>query len=212
MKKFVFVLTVLVSTLGFSQDTSAEAKALLNQVSEKVKSYDNINIDFRYVVKESALGDSRETRGNVILEGDKYVLNILGITRIYDGKTMYTISPEDEEVTISSDNTEDENTISPSAILSFYETGYTYAMDITQDVSGRQIQYVKLTPTDDTTLDFVLLGIDSNTHHIYNFIEVSGDARTTLTVNSFKTNEPLSETLFIFDESKYSNYYINRLD
>jgi hypothetical protein len=36
--------------------------------------------------------------------------------------------------------------------------------------------------------------------------------KTTLTVNSFKTNEPISKTLFTFDETKYKDYYINKLD
>jgi hypothetical protein len=36
--------------------------------------------------------------------------------------------------------------------------------------------------------------------------------KTTLTVNSFKTNQPLSKNQFIFAESKYPNYYINKLD
>ncbi len=201
------------SIASHAQNTSDTAKAFLDKVTERVKSYDNIAIDFRYVVTENALGNSQETRGNVILEGEKYLLNILGITRIYDGETMYTISPEDEEVTISSNNSDDESSISPSAMLSFYENGYAYSMDIVQNVSGRDIQYVKLIPTDASSpLDYVLLGVDNKTYHIFNFIEVSGDSRTTLTVNSFKTNEPLSKTLFIFDESKYSNYYINRLD
>jgi len=157
---------------------------------------------------------NQETRGNVILQGDKYLLNILGITRIFDGKTLYSISPEDEEVTISSENSQDENTITPSKMLSFYENGYNYKMDIIQNVNGRKIQYVKLTPIDSNTeINHVLLGIDINTKHIYNLIEVgSNKTKTTLTVNSFKTNEPLSKTLFTFDKTKYKDYYINKID
>ena len=127
---------------------------------------------------------------------------------------MYSISPEDEEVTISSDNSEDENSITPSKMLSFYEDGYTYKMDIVQNVKGRKIQYVKLTPIDSNSeIKHILLGIDANTNHIYNLIEIGKNGiQTTLTVNSFKTNEPLSKTLFTFDESKYKDYYINKLD
>ncbi|MBT8257769.1 MAG: outer membrane lipoprotein carrier protein LolA [Bacteroidia bacterium] len=204
-------------SLGFStlaQSNSNEAKTLLDEVSAKVKSYDNITIDFKYVLDNSEENIKQETRGDVIMEGDKYILNILGITRIYDGRTLYTISPEDEEVTISSENTEEENTITPSMMLSFYESGYTYNMDIVQNVQGRKIQFVKLIPIDSNTeIKHVLLGIDVKTKHIYNLIEIgSNNTRTTLTVNSFKTNEPLSKTLFTFDESKYSDYFINRID
>lgn len=212
MKKFVVLFAILISGLGFAQ--SSQAKELLNEVSEKVKSYDNISIDFKYVLDNSEENIKQETRGDVVLEGEKYLLNILGTTRIYDGKTLYSINPEDEEVTISDENFEDENTITPSKMLSFYEDGYTYEMDIVQNVKGRKIQYVKLTPIDSNSeIKYILLGIDAQTKHIYNLIEIGNNGtKTTLTVNSFKTNEQLSKTLFTFDENKYKDYYINRLD
>lgn len=211
MKKILIVLLVLVSYTTQAQNAS---KKLLDEVSTIVKGYDNISIDFKYVLVNLEENINQETRGNVIMQGDKYLLNILGITRIFDGKTLYSISPEDEEVTISSENSQDENTITPSKMLSFYEDGYNYKMDIVQNINGRKIQYIKLTPIDSNTeINHVLLGIDSNTKHIYTLIEVGANkTKTTLTVNSFKTNEPLSKTLFTFDKVKYKDYYINKID
>lgn len=214
MKKILFILTLIFTISLNAQDSSAEAKALLDDVTKIVRSYDNISIDFKYVLINTEEDINQETRGDVIMEGEKYLLNILGITRIFDGNTLYTISPEDEEVTISSENSEDETTITPSKMLSFYEDGYTYSLDISQNVKGRKIQYVKLVPIDSNSeIEHVLLGIDSKTKHIYKLIEIgTNKTKTVLTVNSFKTNEPLSKTLFTFDESKYSDYYINKLD
>ena len=213
MKKIVFLFVLFITFTSFSQE-SAKAKALLNEVSAKVKSYKNISIEFKYVLKNVSENINQETRGNVVIEGEKYLLNILGVTRIFDGKKLYTISPEDEEVTISKDNSDDEGTITPSKMLSFYNEGYNYAMDIVQNVEGRKIQVVKLTPMDSNSeIKHVLLGIDAKTKHIYNLIEVGkNDTRTTLTVKSFKTNEPISKTLFTFDKNKYKGYYINNLD
>ncbi len=212
MKKVLVLLVLIVSSFSFAQ--SNEAKQLLNEVSEKVKSYDNISIDFKYVLDNSEENIKQETRGDVVMEGDKFVLNILGTTRLFNGKTFYTISPEDEEVTISNEDFNDENTITPSKMLSFYEDGYTYKMDIILNVKGRKVQYIKLTPiSSDTEIKEILLGIDAQTKHIYNLIEIGiNGTKTTLTVNSFKTNEQLSKTLFTFDESKYKDYYINKLD
>lgn len=213
MKRILLILILVLSQISFAQN-SAEAKKLLNQVSEKVKSYDNIWIEFKYVLENSQENIKQETRGDVVLEGNKYLLNILGTTRLYNGKTLYSISPEDEEVTISNEDFNDEDTITPSKMLSFYEDGYTYKMDIVQNIKGRKIQYVKLTPiSSDAEINYILLGIDAQTNHIYNLIEIGKNGtRTTLTVNSFKTNEQLSKTLFTFDESKYKDYYINKLD
>ncbi|MEZ4796565.1 MAG: outer membrane lipoprotein carrier protein LolA [Flavobacteriaceae bacterium] len=211
MKYIITTLLAFISLTAFAQN---DAKKLLDEVSTKVKSYNNISIDFKYELVNLEEDIKQETRGNVIMQGDKYLLNILGVTRIFDGKTLYSISPEDEEVTISSENSQDENTITPSKMLSFYEDGYNYKMDIVQNVQGRKIQYVKLTPIDNSLeINHVLLGIDVNTKHIYNLIEVgSNKTKTTLTVNSFKTNEPLSKTLFTFDKTKYKDYYINKID
>jgi len=213
IKHISIVIFLLLAFNTYSQD-SEKAKALLNEVTAKVKSYENISIDFKYSLQNSNENINQVTRGDVTIEGNKYVLNVLGITRIFDGKTLYTINPDDEEVTISSENTEEENTVSPSKMLSFYEEGYTYAMDIIQDVMGRKIQYVKLNPIDThSEIKQVLLGIDAKTKHIYNLIEIGkNDTRTTLTVNSFKTNQPISKSIFKFDKSKYKNYYINNLD
>jgi len=213
MKKVIVLLVLMISNFSFAQNIN-KARQLLNEVSEKVKSYDNISIDFKYVLDNSEENIKQETRGDVIMEGDKYILNILGITRIFDGNILYSISPEDEEVTISNENFDDENTITPSKMLSFYQDGYTYEMDIVQNVKGRKIQYVKLVPIDSNSeIKNVLLGIDAHTKHVYNLIEMgSNGTKTTLTVNSFKTNKQLSKTLFTFEESKYTNYYINKLD
>mgnify|MGYP001088848649 CR=1 FL=1 len=213
MKKIIVSAFLTLGLVTFAQN-DAKAESLLDEVSTKIKAYKNISLDFKYELNNTNENISQETRGDVVIEDEKYKLNILGVTRIYDGKTLYTISPEDEEVTISSDNTEDENTITPSKMLSFYEDGYTYKMDIVQNVKGRKIQYVKLSPMDtDSEIKYILLGVDATTKHIYNLIEVGKNGtRTTLTVNSFKTDEPISKTLFTFDSAKYSDYYINKID
>ena len=214
MRNYILLLWTLISFIGQAQSRSSEAQLLLDQVSAKVKGYNSMTLEFKYVLENTEEKIRQETRGDVTLQGDKYILNILGITRIYDGKLLITISPEDEEVTISSNNTTDENTITPSELLSFYEDGYTYDMDIIQNIKGREIQYIKLNPIDsDSEIKYVLLGIDSYTKHVYNLIEIgSNDTKTTLTINSFKTNQPHSNTFFYFDEKKYSDYYINKLD
>lgn len=213
MRNLIVLAFLVCGLTGFTQ-SDAKAEALLKEVSTKIKAYKNITLDFKYELNNVSENINQETRGDVVIEGEKYKLNILGITRIFDGKTLYTISPEDEEVTISSDNTEDEGTITPSKMLSFYEDGYTYKMDIIQNVKGRKIQYVKLNPIDThSEIKSILLGIDATTKHIYNLIEIGNNGtKTTLTVNSFKTDEPISKTLFTFDKSKYSDYFINKID
>jgi outer membrane lipoprotein-sorting protein len=213
MKKSFQIIALLLFSFSI-QAQDKKAKDLLNQVTAIVKSYDNIVIDFKYSLHNSKENIHQDSKGNVTMKGNQYVLNFMGVTKIFDGKKNYTIVPEDEEVTISSVNENDESSITPSKMLTFFNSGYKYNMDVLQDVRGRKIQYIKLVPINakDQRKE-ILLGIDVQTKHIYNLIETGKKGtKTTLTVNSFKTNQPLSKNQFTFVASKYPNYYINKLD
>jgi outer membrane lipoprotein-sorting protein len=192
---------------------SAKAKALLDEVYNKVKSYDNIYVDFKYSLHNEEANINTETRGDVTMQGDKYLFNYLGSKQVYDGNKVYTVVPENEEVTIE-EKLDDENTITPSKMLTFYKQGHNYDWDILQNIQGRKIQFVKLTPIDtNSEIKSILLGIDVETKHIYKLIETGKNGtKTTITVNSFKIDQPLSKTLFTFDENKYKDdgYYIIR--
>ena len=207
---FIFLLAAVITV--HAQD-SEKAKTLLDDVYNKVKSYDNIQIDFKYVLENGEAGIHQETRGEVTLAGEKYLFDYLGAQQMFDGENVYTIVPENEEVTID-DEADEENTVTPSKMLTFYREGHNASWDILQNVQGRKIQYVKLVPIDSNSeIASILLGVDVETKHIYRLIETGKNGtKTTITVNSFKTDQPLSKSLFTFDEDRYKNdgYYIIR--
>jgi outer membrane lipoprotein-sorting protein len=213
MKNKLLIIAILLGLYQVQAQNPQDAKALLDEVNNKVKAYDNIQVDFKYELNNTEADIHQETRGDVTLLGDKYLFNYLGSQQLYDGEKVYTVVPENEEVTIE-DKSQEDNTITPSDMLTFYRDGHTYDWDILQNVQGRKIQYVKLTPMDSNSeIASILLGIDVETKHIYKLIETGKNGtKTTITVNSFKTNQPLSKTLFTFNEDKYKNqgYYIIR--
>ncbi|MDX1463426.1 MAG: outer membrane lipoprotein carrier protein LolA [Marinirhabdus sp.] len=212
--KYAVLFAFLLGAIPFSQ--AQTAKGLLDEVSAKVRSYDNIAIDFKYNLNNAKENISQDTRGDVTMVKDKYVFHMLGTTTMFDGKKIFTIVPEDEEVTISAYNPENDRQITPNKMLTFYEKGYRYKMDIAQNVKGRKIQFVRLIPIDtNAEIKDILLGIDTQTKHIYKLIQTDANGtKYTITVNSFKTNQPIGNGMFTFDEAKYKKdgYYINKLD
>lgn len=215
MKKNLLFISLLFFSLtqGVAQNAQ-QAKNLLNEVSNKVKSYDNIQIEFRYTLRNTQENIHQESRGEVILQGEKYMVELMGATQLYDGKKLYVIVPSDEEITVSTVTAEDQESITPSSMLRFYEKGFNYKWDIVQNVQGRSIQYVELKPTDSKSqIKDILLGIDSQTKHIYKLIQrQKNGTEITITIQTFKTNQPLPKNQFVFDQKRYPNYYLNKLD
>jgi outer membrane lipoprotein-sorting protein len=213
MKKIISLLFLFF--LGYSSNgqDAAKAKILLDKAAAQAKAYKNIQIDFSYAIENTKEKVNQESKGKVTLSGDQYLLNFMGVTKLCDGKKIYTISSEDEEISIANIGGEDDvNT--PVKMLTFFSKGFKYAWDITQNVKGKKIQYVKLIPIsskDDRKNIYV--GIDTKTNQIYNTISVSKTGtKVTLTVNTIKTNQVLPTNQFTFVQSKYPNYYINKLD
>ena len=215
MKKIVVLLiTIILSATAFAQG-DIKSEQLLDVVSEKMNSYENIYVEFNYKLHNAEENVNQETRGNVAMKGELYNVNFLGVNQLFDGKKVYTIISEDEEVNISDADAEDEATLTPSKFFSFYKNGFTYSWDVLENMNGRKIQFVKLIPIDSNSeISSVLLGVDVKTNHIYRLIERGNNSTvTTLTITTFKTDQPLSSKLFLFDEDKYKKegYLINKL-
>ena len=217
MKKILLLIFGLLTMLSYSQDNS-DAELLLNKVSENIKNYENIYINYAYTLQNIEEDINQTNNGSFVTEDEKWRFEMLGVTRIFDGNKLYSISPDDEEVTISSQDPEDETTITPNKMLYFYEEGYYFEMDESRFVGNGQfrkkIQYVKLIPKDsEAEIKYILLGIDTEFNQIYEVIETGkNETVTTISIVDFEFNLPLDSKLFIFDEEKYQDYYMNILD
>ena len=216
MKKLLLLIFGFCS-LGYSQD-NLDAELLLNKVSDNIKSYENIYINYAYTLQNLEEDISQTNNGSFVTENDNWRFEMLGVTRIFDGEKLYSISPDDEEVTISSQDPEDETTITPNKMLYFYEDGYYFEMDESRLIGNGQfrkkIQYVKLVPKDsEAEIKYILLGIDTEFNQIYEVIETGkNETVTTISIVDFEFNLPLDANLFVFDKEKYKDYYMNILD
>lgn len=213
MKRIIFtVFIVLISLDSFSQN-GGEAKKILDEVSQKMSSYKNIFVDFDYVLDNKEEDVRQELSGDVLLQGEKYMVNLFGSTQIFDGNKTYTIIPENEEVNVSNADIDDKNLVTPSKFYSFYKSGYSFYMGEKKKIKGKKIQFVKLVPMDSNSeVNSVLVGVDTSSMHIYQVIENGKNGTNTiLTAKKIKTNQDLASNLFSFDKSKYEKmgYFIN---
>lgn len=215
MKRVFYISLFVLTFVGAHAQSSQRAKNYLNEVTKTINAYKNVSIGFTYSQIDKSTGDkSREYKGTVDIQKDLYNLNFMDVKRIFDGKKVYTISAEEKEVTVSKYDANSKDNMLPSQLLTFFATGYNLSWDITQKTKDGQVQYIKLVPTDTkSSVKEILLGINDRNKSIYTKIQVNKDgSKSTLTVNSFKTNQTLSKNHFTFTASNYSDYYINNID
>ena len=206
----MFIFFLLIITRVYSQ-SSEDAKKILDDVSTRISSFKNISFDFTYSLNNKEEQIKYETIGDVTVSGEKYKLNYLGSIQLFDGEKIYTIIPENEEITINAKDNENEITINPSKLLTFYKSGYNYSLDIKQIHLDKSIQFIKLIPVDkNSDLNYLLLGIDINTKNIFRLIEIGkNETVTTLTINNQRTNLKLEKSYFTINLEDYPNYFIN---
>jgi len=214
MKNILFLIITIFTYLSIFSQNGSTAKKLLEDVSSNMKSYDNIYIAFDYVLENKEADVEQVFDGDVILQGENYIVNLFDTTILFDGDFSYTIVPENEEVNIVKSDGENEETISPSNLLTFYRNGYTFSTGEKKNINGKQIQFVDLVPIDSNAeVLSVEVGIDQKNLHIYSVREIgNNDTHTIITVKDIKTNQKLNQKTFIFDEQKFKdeNYTINR--
>ena len=200
----------MLSFIGFSQGDQ-RARALLDQVSEVYASYDTMQMRFSYQLDNTAEAIEQKEEGEILVAKDKYRLTIFGIKQIFDGTFVYTIDDLNEEVIIQ-EQTALDTPLNPLNIFDFHKEGYLLQWDIAQRVSGRDIRYIKLIPTEtESESKYLLLGIDTSSKELYKIIDLGiNGTDTTFVIKQFTANQPLAPETFVFDKDKYANYYIER--
>jgi outer membrane lipoprotein-sorting protein len=207
--KSIFSL-FFIAFLGFSQGDQ-RARQLLDQVSEEYASFKTMSMTFAYQLDNATEGITQKEKGTILIANKKYKLTIMGIQQLFDGTSIYTIDDLNKEVIVQ-DETSVDNPLNPLDIFEFHKEGYLLKWDISQRVSGREIRYIKLIPTEtESQSEYILLGIDTASKQLYKIIDLGiNGTDTTFTVEEFTANTLIDPKTFVFEEDKYANYYIDK--
>ena len=206
--KIIAAITLLTGSFIFAQN-DPKAEEILQQVSANLAEQKNITLEFTHTLENKIVNIKQSSQGTAIIQGDKYVLNYLDNIILFDEKNSYVISPENEEVNITPADDIDDESLTPSKLLTFYKKGYTYQL---QKKAG-QVQFIKLTPTQESEeVLYIILGVNTSTNQITSLTEFGkNNTNTSFNITSYKPNQALAANTFIFDIKKYKalDYYIN---
>lgn len=204
-------ITLLIGLIFFSSAAvfAQDAKAILDQLSKKAEQYKSMKADFNYQMLNENDGIDESQKGSIVTQGEKYHLSIAGQEIISDGKTMWTVINEAEEVQINDvpeKNELDEEYISPTKILTLWEKGFKYKYDQSTTLNGQEHHIINLYPQEPEGKNYhtIKLFINKSKMEISKIIIKGKDGTDFIyTIKNFKTNESIPASTFNFNNPDY---------
>lgn len=202
MKTLVFFLGIFYVHLIFSQVVDKKAEAILEVVSQKMKSYNSLKIDFTYIMENTSEKILEKKIGNILIEGDKYRVTIDNQIVICDGKTIWTYLKDANEVQINEVDPNDETT--PNKMLTSYNKNYRPKLIKETAKSGKTIQVIDLTPNKTQSFYKIRLEIDKQTSTISSSTIYDKNGTTySYIVEKLEENPKIPASRFVFNPKDY---------
>jgi len=201
--QFLFILSIAVLTHAVAQKDPA-AKVVLDAMSAKYQQIPAFRAEFSYSMEDDGDEIDEGFKGTILVRGQKYKLIMDEQEVTFDGNNIYTFLKEENEMTISGYDPEEEE-ISLSNIFNIYKTGYKYLYK--ESKNNGTIDVVDLVP-EDREKEYFKIRMEitkaNNALKSFKVFDKSG-SRYLYKVLSFKEDATITEKEFAFDQTKYSN-------
>lgn len=204
----IIAFTTLISLGSFAQEVDTKAKEILDKLSTKTKAYKTIKADFKFTISNKSEGINETQAGKIQIKGNKYFLSIAGQDIMSDGKAVYTVLKDAEEVQINGIPDEDEeDVISPNTIFTLYETGFKYKY--LKEEKGEHIINLYPKKADEKEFHRIVLYINKVKNQISRVKIFGKDGSiTTYNISAFTPNSTIADSKFTFDKTKNPNYEV----
>lgn len=192
-----------------AQQSDPAAEQLLKEVSKKYNAYKSVQVNFDLKALDQQEQATYRDKGTLWLEANRnrYKMITENQELIADGKVLYTILPEEQEIQIT-DLEDGDEAFTPASIFTFYQRGHKYVSASDEKVGATQLKVVDITPTDTKKSYFkVRLRINPTNKQIYDgTVFDRNGSRYTYTIVGLKSNPTIPENTFTVNDQKYSKF------
>jgi outer membrane lipoprotein-sorting protein len=207
----LYILLIITTTLPTFAQKDAQAKAILNPISQKYRSYTAIKSDFTFTLDNAQQNMKATQNGTLTVEpkSNKYKITLYAQNAakpdveqeiISDGKSQWTYNKQDKEVQLSNAD-HSSASFNPAQLFTMYEHGYKYLYTGEVKEGGKTYQVIDLTPEDDKITFFkIRLTIDKLKKIIYSaLIFDKNGSKYTYVLKTLTPNPPVATDTFTFD-------------
>jgi outer membrane lipoprotein-sorting protein len=211
VKKFILlIISFLTITSVSTSQSSKEADILIEKISKRYKKFKSIKADFTYTIESKAEKISEKQKGNIVIKGNKFRLDIAGQIIVCDNKTQWTYSKEINEVNIQNYKPK-EGVMRLDDIFTMYSKGFVSRIAETVKENGRELTVIELAPKDKKKSYFkIKLFVEKHNQQIIKSVifDKNGSIHT-YTITNQIPNIKFEDGYFTFNTKLYPNLEIN---
>ena len=201
----LLIIIPMVAFGTYAQDRNAEK--LLEALSEKHNAYENITANFTFHYKNLQTESENEWTGKIIMQGEKYKLELKNSTIYYNGKTLWNHLHDPNEVNISEPPKQEDSDIinHPHQIFDIYKKDFKYKYLGKETVNGQEVYVVDLYPEElDKDYSRIRLNLTQNDVQIHSArIFAKDGSRYQIEIENMQTNQSISDSTFVFNEEAH---------
>lgn len=144
--------------------------------------------------------------GNIAVQGDKFAVTTSVNSTIYDGKTQWTISNDDKEISIFEPTADEIAQVNPFSIIRNYSRDY----NLKPIASDNSVVKMQLTPKNaDSSIKKVVITFSASTK-LPSLMAITLDDGSVLhvTISDISTNSNIPSSRFVVSLKNYPGYEV----
>ena len=202
LKTLILLSGLFLITLPLYSQSDQEAQKIMEKLSAKLQSYKNLQADFTFTLY-APQDDIKDTqKGKLVLQGNKYRLEVMGILAICNGELLWSINKGNKEVYVL--NPDDNELFNPTDIFALVTTDFHYSL-VSQ--SGN-LNCINMIPKETNAgYQKILMEINRKKEQISKVTYFSDDGNQyIIEITSFISNQPIDDSFFLFNKTQWPGY------
>lgn len=193
MKRLIILIFAIITSFScFSQN----ATSVLDKTAAEFKKCPSVTVAYTVAIQ------GEEENGTITLQGKKFKNEMSNTSTWFDGKTMWSLVKENEEVNVTNPNANQLAKINPYAFLDIYKKGYTVEFG----KNDKSLYEVVLTSTNaKSSIQKAIIRINRTNYQPLYIMMGGAKADMEIKINSYKKGKKLADTFFQFNKKKFPN-------
>lgn len=186
-----------IMSMGLMAQTTA--KTVLDKTASVIRNAGDIKADF------TASATSGSMSGTIYIHGKQLHLKSSNILCWFDGKTLWTLNKNSNEVNITNPTEAEKQAINPYNFIEMYKQGYTYTMREIKS-SNKSCYEITLTASSASNkIKKMVVIVDKSTYYPLSVAMQKGKNTTAINISNCKTNQKFSDATFKFNKAAYAD-------